>query len=1392
MTSQMEEGGGGVGNGISGGRSIAENDMDVDEHRSVVNPCDDDYTSSSDDDNMSESDDTMNDDYTERGVKREFGDCRDYDSSSSDEDNYVSAVDTFGASKSPNGQKWEKLSILHLTEDVVFKEKAKFIPDINNKKFITGSFSMGVEGDAIGSLIVSALVLCDVYCWSTEENHIYFAFIKRAKKLIEAEIPKEEDENLDSHTYLTKLSDSLGFSIAVISENEGFLSSEAPFNVEYHGNERLKYYVYIVRRCVLKANGDSSYYYRSLVSQGYKNGNNRFNEVVYLEKPKSLRDFIISKGDYTHGTGEFTTHRQAIVNAVMKIQDEEDPRNVDTATYINAFIDNYKDDVSFHRALVSDFEILVYEHEESKTSVLKARNHKKRRKTKTKKKRPEKINNNNNNINNNNNNNNNNNQSFSTDYTNGDNNDSALEESGGEDFSIKSRRMGYKNILNYPDHISLFAKASKWQAEVVSAAFDCLNLIIFKIGTSSDDVNDPTHISNLFKGFDPKKDDKPGCLITHSFLKALVSAVSSNTISKAQADKFPIIAQVVQDIYFDVEGEPNACKVARARLAQTESCGLLRGKLLECATKEMLVAVNNWFSVGQIQHQTAFFKQNYNLIGRAVAKTFQRRVGTSKQGRINEVSLNYAKRLATQIRHLGHEIERFENEGGNDEKVEKLKKERLVQIKYRRQFEAGKLTMGSPEFEKAEKEFLRVNKLPGEVVERRGWDESIQKKPKLNKPPSEDSVLALTLQFIDESRKNIPDHDGQLAAIKYRLQMQKALDGNVRERNTNVKLPTYAPTKSIAPAFITIEKEQLRKLLPIKVGRKILRSVKEQELSTSPKELDFYFNDKGEVVNQIPLKSMPTTETTSTTNNEEMQVSPDGDTGLTQANDKAVSPSNSTEWTSIIKNIDLRDAMPYLFQEEAMKRFVSDTKDGKKRAFGSSFQVNTIQLTLKIISEDKVIGDKKRQSNAKAVKATKKAEREEKSREENENEPNSTTSDGTVADVEVQPVTKPDTKTLMKMNNEINNPEAISIAKKERKVQKIEGTFWGLDFGLHMLFGAAHSTNAYPPMTISRKEFNNNVGVSTKNFRQEKSLEKKMATDEDFKRAMRQRTENTFKTTDLNKVLEAVITRIGTFNQMYDFYGDDKYARDRFMNRNNQEREFARIADLLFVGNVTNLVCGDATMPNGLKGSQTSLESQFFKYIERVKGKGTIIFCSEHRSSILDSNTRKAMYNPMMKLSKKKIEKREQWKQRERENQSTVTEVPSDVMEIAGVKPKTWEGGEDRSTRLTKMGSKGGGIFRQERKVKERGGGEEGREESGIKKSRVWGLYQVSMPGYSYLWNRDINAAINIVSIYLHLLEFEEEPWEFRKNVHLMKNPVYIPTKTKLNSRKLGSLAADL
>ena len=113
-------------------------------------------------------------------------------------------------------------------------------------------------------------------------------------------------------------------------------------------------------------------------------------------------------------------------------------------------------------------------------------------------------------------------------------------------------------------------------------------------------------------------------------------------------------------------------------------------------------------------------------------------------------------------------------------------------------------------------------------------------------------------------------------------------------------------------------------------------------------------------------------------------------------------------------------------------------------------------------------------------------------------------------------------------------------------------------------------------------------------------------------------------------------------------------------------------------------------------------------------------------------------------------------------------------------------GGENRVERLFKMKSKGAGIFRQERKVtKVEEGGEKKKEKECNGLVSVWGLYQVSMPGYSYLWNRDINAAINIVNIYLHLLEYNEVPWEFRKNVQSMKISDYIPIKS-------GSVTANM
>ena len=47
---------------------------------------------------------------------------------------------------------------------------------------------------------------------------------------------------------------------------------------------------------------------------------------------------------------------------------------------------------------------------------------------------------------------------------------------------------------------------------------------------------------------------------------------------------------------------------------------------------------------------------------------------------------------------------------------------------------------------------------------------------------------------------------------------------------------------------------------------------------------------------------------------------------------------------------------------------------------------------------------------------------------------------------------------------------------------------------------------------------------------------------------------------------------------------------------------------------------------------------------------------------------------------------------------------------------------------------------------------------------RVFGHKQCSFPGFSVRWNRDINAAINILKAFIYLYEHGELPWEFRRS----------------------------
>jgi transposase len=47
---------------------------------------------------------------------------------------------------------------------------------------------------------------------------------------------------------------------------------------------------------------------------------------------------------------------------------------------------------------------------------------------------------------------------------------------------------------------------------------------------------------------------------------------------------------------------------------------------------------------------------------------------------------------------------------------------------------------------------------------------------------------------------------------------------------------------------------------------------------------------------------------------------------------------------------------------------------------------------------------------------------------------------------------------------------------------------------------------------------------------------------------------------------------------------------------------------------------------------------------------------------------------------------------------------------------------------------------------------------------RVHGHMQCAFPGYSVRWNRDINAAINILLNFRYLYKHGELPWEFRRS----------------------------
>ena len=89
----------------------------------------------------------------------------------------------------------------------------------------------------------------------------------------------------------------------------------------------------------------------------------------------------------------------------------------------------------------------------------------------------------------------------------------------------------------------------------------------------------------------------------------------------------------------------------------------------------------------------------------------------------------------------------------------------------------------------------------------------------------------------------------------------------------------------------------------------------------------------------------------------------------------------------------------------------------------------------------------------------------------------------------------PDEQTVAAMRRTLADKTVVVIADKRDVVQPIAGTFYGIDIGMRNVIAAAHSTNKYPIIIVPRKQFNRNVGVSTRNNVQEQDLKEKMRTD---------------------------------------------------------------------------------------------------------------------------------------------------------------------------------------------------------------------------------------------------------------------------------------------------------
>ena len=305
-------------------------------------------------------------DYGLKGVKRERADTRDYESSDDDAESLYDRG--FGSDLSPNAKEFD---IFTTYRNIVFQRNSTHISKISKKKFICGDL-FGCD-DIVGAFLVGALILCDVYSWSTDsDKNVLFFIVMAAKKQLQHRFPR--DDNASDDYYYNGLSNFLHIRIAVVSVNDGWDCVDAPFIVKSYGKSDLQSYVYVVKREGVKKNGViGPSTYRTVLNRGYKDGNPQLKDPKQsLVKPMSFKDYVISCNDWSSygGDGERQemvkrltpqqyiakfTPRQFIARFFVEMTRDQSQK---ASNYMDQLVSNPDLDENSIEALLSEYETL--------------------------------------------------------------------------------------------------------------------------------------------------------------------------------------------------------------------------------------------------------------------------------------------------------------------------------------------------------------------------------------------------------------------------------------------------------------------------------------------------------------------------------------------------------------------------------------------------------------------------------------------------------------------------------------------------------------------------------------------------------------------------------------------------------------------------------------------------------------------------------------------------------------------------------------------------------------------------------------------------------------------------------------------------------------------------